>query len=77
MAVSGLQFGRGTRLWIYWTVGEGQAKWLTSPTPWTTLRALLVKAGVPVLQAPGLATEIMRATPEGRAAFKLHHPNKG
>lgn len=57
----------------YWTVGKGQARWIASPTPWTTLRALLVKAGVPVTQAAGLATEIMQATPEGRAAFKAHH----
>ncbi len=25
----------------YWTVGEGRAKWVTSPKPWTTLVALL------------------------------------
>lgn len=73
MSVSGLQFGHGTQLWVYWTVGKGQARWITSPTPWTTLRALLIKAGVPVGQASGLATEIMQATPEGRAAFAAHH----
>jgi len=27
----------------YWTVGEGRAKWVDSPKPWTTLVALLTK----------------------------------
>jgi hypothetical protein len=31
------------RLHRYWTVGEGRAKWADSPTPWTTLRAHLLK----------------------------------
>jgi hypothetical protein len=70
---SKLPFGPGSKLWVYWTVGEGSAKWLGSPTPWTTLRDLLIKAGVPDHEAPGLATNIMRATPEGRALFKAHH----
>jgi hypothetical protein len=48
-----------------------------SPNPWTTLRAELIKEGVPAGQAAGLATEIMRATPAGRALFDAHHKGKG
>lgn len=68
---SGLQFKPGTALWKYWTRGKGFAKWIGSPTPWTTLRALLIKyVGK---QAAGLTTNVMLATPAGRAAFKRHH----
>jgi len=73
VAVSKLEFGRGHDLFDYWASGPGRARWIASPTPWTTLRNLLVKAGVPAREAPGLATNIMQSTPEGRAAFKLHH----
>jgi hypothetical protein len=44
--------------------------------PWTTLRAALVKEGVPVKMAAGLATNIMRATPAGRALFDKGHKGK-
>lgn len=27
----------------YWTIGKGRRKWVNSPTPWTTLLALLVE----------------------------------
>lgn len=72
-AVSGLQYGRGTALWRYWTGPRGFARYAHSPNPWTTLRDALIKEGVPAAQAPGLATEIMQATPAGRALFKAHH----
>lgn len=51
--------------------GKGQAKWIGSPTPWTTLHALLLKYVGPA--AAGLTTNVMMASPEGRAAFKAHH----
>lgn len=60
-------------LFRYWAFGLGRAKWLGKLHPWTSLRDALVKAGVPPLEAPGLATNIMMASPEGRAAFKLGH----
>lgn len=72
-AVSGLQYGKGTALWRFWTGPEGLARYAHSPQPWTALRDALIKEGVPVTQAPGLATEIMQATPAGRTLFKLHH----
>lgn len=60
MAVSGLQFGRGTALWAYWTRGDGLAKWSGSPTPWTTLVALLSQYVNPET-AKGLASEMFEA----------------
>lgn len=30
------------QLRLYWTKGEGAAKWVASPHPWTTLHALLL-----------------------------------
>lgn len=68
---SKLPFGPGHALWTYWTVGEGSAKWISSPTPWTTLHALLLKYIGP--QAAGLTTNVMLASPEGRALFAAHH----
>lgn len=73
---SGLEHGKGTHLWHYWTVGEGAAKWMSSPKPWTTLRDLLIKEGVPADEAPGLATNIMRETPAGAALYDAHHNSK-
>lgn len=46
---------------------------MASAHPWTTLRDALIKEGVPAEQADGLATNIMMATPAGRALFKAHH----
>lgn len=71
-AVSGLQFRPGTALWRYWTVGKGSAKWKLAAHPWKTLQALLTKYVGPG-KAKGLATNIMLATPAGRALFKAHH----
>jgi hypothetical protein len=45
--------------------------------PWTTLRNALIKEGVPAHMADGLATNIMMATPAGRALFKKSHTAKG
>lgn len=41
----------GERLHLYWTKGEGLAKWRGSPHPWTTLRRHLLK-----YMSPGMAT---------------------
>jgi hypothetical protein len=35
--------GGAERLHKYWTVGEGRAKWIASPQPWTTLYHHLLK----------------------------------
>lgn len=75
--VSGLQFGRGSKLWEYWVGPKGTARYIGNPHPWTALRDALIKEGVPVTQADGLATNIMMATPAGRAAFKAHHSGTG
>lgn len=72
-AQSGLKYGRGSDLWLYWVGPEGFARFASSPDPWTTLRDALIKEGVPASQADGLATEIMLATPAGKALFKAHH----
>lgn len=68
---SKLPFGPGTALWLYWVSGKGAAKWMSSPKPWTTLRSLLIKYVGP--KAAGLTTNIMLASPQGRALFKKHH----
>jgi HK97 family phage portal protein len=72
-SVSMLEFKPGTPLWHYWTIGAGTAKWQASANPWTALRDALIKEGVPVAQASGLATNVMMATPEGKALFAAHH----
>ncbi len=38
------------RLHFYWTKGPGLAKWVSSPTPWRTLRGHLIK-----YMSPGMA----------------------
>jgi hypothetical protein len=48
--------GASEQLNTYWTVGPGRAKWVGSPKPWTTLRALLEQYMSPA-KATGLATE--------------------
>ncbi|HEY3691261.1 MAG TPA: HK97 family phage prohead protease [Pseudonocardiaceae bacterium] len=68
---SRLPFGPGHPLWTYWTVGEGFAQWSVSPTPWTTLHGLLLKYVGP--QAAGETTNVMLATPAGKALFEAHH----
>lgn len=70
---SDLEFGRGSDLWEYWIGPEGLAHYAGALHPWTTLRDALITKGVPVTQANGLATNIMQATPEGRALFAAHH----
>lgn len=69
--------GRGSKLWRYWTGPKGSARYMGNPHPWTALRDALIKEGVPPGQAPGLATNIMMATPAGRALFKAHHKAGG
>lgn len=76
---SQLEFGKGSALWDYWVHGEGAAKWMASPTPWATLRTLLITEShgkVPADQVNGLVTNIMQATPAGRILFKQHHGGK-
>jgi HK97 family phage prohead protease len=65
----------GEKLWRYWTGPAGFARYASSPNPWTTLRDALVMEGTPAEEADGLATNIMLATPAGRALFAAHHSN--
>ena len=62
---SNLKYGRGSALWKYWTRGEGFAKWSGAVHKWTTLRDLLLKAGVPAVSADGLTTNIIQAVMPG------------
>jgi uncharacterized protein len=68
---SKLPFGPGHPLWTFWTVGKGFAEWSISPTPWQTLHDLLEKYVGP--HAAGETTNVMLATPAGRALFEAHH----
>ena len=74
LAASRLPYGPGSKLWKYWTSGEGLARYIDKAHPWTALRDALLSENVPAEMADGLTTNIMLATPEGRAAFKAHHP---
>ena len=62
---SDLKYGHGSALWEYWTRGEGFAKWSGAVHKWTTLRDLLLKAGVPAISADGLTTNIIMAVMPG------------
>ncbi|MEU0467295.1 hypothetical protein ABZ215_25110 [Amycolatopsis sp. NPDC006131] len=62
----------GKQLWD-WLIGEGQKEYIGKPHPWTALYRFLIKHGVPPEQAEGLATNVLMATPAGRAAFKAGH----
>jgi HK97 family phage prohead protease len=62
---SDLKYGHGSKLWKYWTAGEGFAKWSAAVHKWTTLRDLLLKAGVPPQMADGLTTNIITAVMPG------------
>jgi hypothetical protein len=62
---SDLKYGHGSALWKYWTEGEGFAKWSAAVHKWTTLRDLLLKAGVPPAAADGLTTNIITAVMPG------------
>ena len=68
MADSDLKYGHGSALWKYWTRGEGFAKWSGAVHKWTTLRDLLLAAGVPSISADGLATNIIMAVMPGYKA---------
>jgi HK97 family phage prohead protease len=73
---SDLKYGRGSALWKYWTRGEGFAKWSGAVHKWTTLRDLLLKAGVPAISADGLTTNIIQAVMPGymkQAHAKTEH----
>ena len=70
---SDLKYGHGSALWKYWTRGEGFAKWSGAVHKWTTLRDLLLKAGVPAISADGLTTNIITAVMPGY--MKLAHAN--
>jgi HK97 family phage prohead protease len=70
---SDLKYGHGSALWTYWTKGEGFAKWSGAVHKWTTLRDLLLKAGVPAISADGLTTNIIMAVMPGY--MKLAHAN--
>lgn len=58
---STLPYGPGSALWKYWVYGAGRAKYALSPHPWSTLHALLIKAGVPRYMVDGLTTNILQA----------------
>ncbi|GAB3154241.1 hypothetical protein GCM10027258_57820 [Amycolatopsis stemonae] len=73
---SNLKHGPGSPLWKYWTGPEGFARYAGAADPWTTLRDALIKEGTPATMADGLATNIMQATPAGRALFAAHHGKK-
>lgn len=68
-----MEIGRGSKLWRYWTGPKGFGRYARASHPWTALRDALISEGVPASQADGLATNIMMATPAGRALFKAHH----
>jgi phage head maturation protease len=73
---SDLKYGHGSALWKYWTRGEGFAKWSGAVHKWTTLRDLLLKAGVPAISADGLTTNIITAVMPGymkQAHAKTEH----
>ena len=72
---SDLKYGHGSALWKYWTKGAGAAKWTAAVHKWTTLRDLLLKAGVPPAMADGLATNIITAVMPGY--MKQAHAKKG
>lgn len=69
MAASDLEYGHGSALWEYWTKGGGLAKWSGAVHKWTTLRDLLLAAGVPAHSADGLATNIIMAVMPGYMAL--------
>ncbi|OXM73082.1 MULTISPECIES: HK97 family phage prohead protease [Amycolatopsis] len=70
---SNLKYGPGSSLWEYWVGPEGFARYAASPHPWTALRDALIAEGAPTSMADGLATNIMQATPAGRALYAKHH----
>jgi phage head maturation protease len=72
---SDLKHGPGSKLWTYWTRGAGFARWSGAVHKWTTLRDLLLKAGVPSVSVDGLATNIIMATMPGY--MKLAHAKAG
>jgi len=57
--VSELEFGKGSKLWKYWTEGEGLAKWAAAVHKWTELHRALIEAGVPAHMVDGLTTNII------------------
>ncbi|MGA6164302.1 HK97 family phage prohead protease [Amycolatopsis magusensis] len=73
---SDLKHGPGSPLWKYWTGPEGLARYAGAAHPWTALRNALLSEGVPASMADGLTTNIMQATPAGRALFAAHHGKK-
>ena len=75
---SGLQAtANGRKLWKWLTSAEGTAHFAGSPHPWTALVAFLVSKGVSPDKAEGEATNIMMATPAGKALFAMGHKGKG
>ena len=62
----------GRKLWD-WLTGEGKKEYIGKPHPWTALYNFLVKHGVPPKQAEGETSNILLATPAGRAAYAQGH----
>lgn len=74
---SGLQAtANGRKLWKWLTSAEGTAHFAGSPHPWQALVDFLISKGVPAGQAKGEATNIMQATPAGKALFAKGHKGK-
>lgn len=73
---SNLKYGPGSPLWKYWTGPEGLARYAGAADPWATLRDALLGEGVPASMANGLATNVMQATPAGRALYAAQHGTK-
>lgn len=74
-AVSTLPIGPGHSLWTYWTEGKGFAQWAGAVHKWTTLHALLKKAGVPAKSVDGLTTNLIEFKFPGYMA-KTHGKKK-
>lgn len=74
---SGLQAtANGRKLWKWLTSAEGTAHFAGSSHPWQALVDFLVSKGVSPGQAQGEATNIMQATPAGKALFAKGHKGK-
>lgn len=71
--VSKLPIGPGHKLWEYWTVGKGAAKWVGALHKWTTLHRHLLEAGVPAHEAKGLTTNIINFVMPGYMKIAHHH----
>lgn len=71
--------GNAYRLKVWWAT-EGKSRWASSPSPWRTLRAMLLEKGVPNRQVNGLTTNIMKmagVTWSGHGEDREYHGLRG